>query len=75
MVRSRRRIASDLWLGNSVHDVGDVVCVNVVLGSFIVIIGNEKKKGLKEMNGGRHMSSEFVRYCIGPFPCDRGCRS
>jgi hypothetical protein len=47
MVRSRRRIASDLWLGDSVHDVGDVVCVNVVLGSFIVIIGNEKKKGLK----------------------------
>jgi hypothetical protein len=47
MVRSCRCIASDLWLGDSVHDVGDVVCVIVVLGSFIVIIGNEKKKGLK----------------------------
>jgi hypothetical protein len=70
MVRSCRRIVSDLWLGDRVHDVGDVMCAIVVLGSFIVIIGNEKKKGLKRMNGGRRMSSEFVRYCIGPFPSD-----
>jgi len=48
MVRSCRRVVSDLWLGDSIHDVGNVVCVIVVLGSFIVIIGNEKKKGFKK---------------------------